>query len=191
MDPYKPPGDGLNLTGGVVMAGEATIDRGELRDRLMDLARDLEKHAAKIRNQNDIYQEHLSPLTRLAVFVTERVGTMGFFFMVLAWTVFWLSWNALAPQSLRFDPPTAFVLWLIISNILQILLMPLLLVGQNIQGMRADIRGQHDYETDQRAEKEIKAMLLHFESQNKTMEKILASLETLLGTERQTGQHRG
>ena len=40
--------------------------------------------------------------------------------------------------------------------------MPLLLIGQNIQGMRADISGEYDYETDQRAEKEIKAMLLHF-----------------------------
>jgi uncharacterized membrane protein len=161
------------------VADEPTVDKLDEKAKLADLAKDLEKHAAKIKNPNDIYQERLSPLNKLAVFVTEHVGTMGFFFIVLGWTVFWLSWNTLAPQSLRFDKPMAFVLWLIISNILQILLMPLLLVGQNIQSLRADIRGEHDYDTDQRAEKEIRTILLHLESQHKMMEQILYSIEAL------------
>jgi uncharacterized membrane protein len=161
------------------MTDEASANSSDMKDKVDELAEDLKKHASKIRNPNDIYQERLSPLHKLAVFVTEHVGTMGFFFIVLAWTVFWLTWNTIAPQSLRFDPPSAFVLWLIISNILQILLMPLLLIGQNIQGMRADIRGQHDYETDQRAEKEIKTMLLHFETQQKMMREIVDSLDAL------------
>jgi hypothetical protein len=48
---------------------------------------------------------------------------MGFFFLIAGWTAIWLGWNTLAPKPLRFDPPTAFVLWLFISNMIQILLM--------------------------------------------------------------------
>ena len=42
-----------------------------------------------------------------------------------------------APTDLRFDPYPAFVLWLFISNMIQIFLMPLLMVGQNLQAKRA------------------------------------------------------
>ncbi len=163
------------------MAEKGAADEFETMETWANLSKELKKHAKSVKNPNDIYQESLKPLDKLAVFVTNNVGTMGFFFIVLFWTTFWLAWNSLAPESLRFDPPTAFVLWLIISNILQILLMPLLLIGQNIQGKRADIRGDHDYETDKRAEKEIQIMLLHFENQQKLMKKILDSVEALHG----------
>ncbi len=39
-----------------------------------------------------------------------------------------------APKSLRFDPYPGFVLWLFISNMIQLFLMPLLLIGQNLLG---------------------------------------------------------
>jgi uncharacterized membrane protein len=51
--------------------------------------------------------------------------------------------------------------------------MPLLLIGQNIQGMRTDIRGEHDFETDKRAEKEIQTVLLNFQKQEKLILEIL------------------
>jgi uncharacterized membrane protein len=159
------------------VAGEA--EEEDLGDQINDMVHDLEKHFVKARNPNETFQEQLSPLNKLALFVTEHVGTMGFFFIVLTWTVFWLGWNILAPRSAKFDPYPAFVLWLIISNILQILLMPLLLIGQNIQGMRTDIRGEHDYETDQRAEKEIKTVLLNFQKQEKLILRILEKVEAL------------
>ncbi len=161
-----------------------TVDSGEpdekdLGDQISDMVHDLEKHFQKAKNPNDTFQDQLTPLKKLALFVTEHVGTMGFFFIVLGWTLFWLGWNILAPKSAKFDPYPAFVLWLIISNILQILLMPLLLIGQNIQGMRTDIRGEHDFETDQRAEKEIKTVLLNFQKQEKLILQILDRVEGL------------
>jgi hypothetical protein len=39
-------------------------------------------------------------------------------------------WNLLAPKDLQFDPAPAFVFWLFISNVIQLLLMPLIMVGQ-------------------------------------------------------------
>ena len=78
-------------------------------------------------------------LDRLALWITLRVGSMGFFLIVFAWTAIWLSWNMLAPERLQFDPPMAFVFWLFISNVIQILLMPLIMVGQNVQGTHSEI----------------------------------------------------
>jgi uncharacterized membrane protein len=153
------------------VAEQAKSEEKDISDQISDLKEELEKHFKRVKNPNDTF--------KLALFVTEHVGTMGFFFIVLGWTLFWLAFNIVVPKSVRFDPYPAFVLWLIISNILQILLMPLLLIGQNIQGMRADIRGEHDYETDQRAEKEIKTVLLHFDRQQKLILKILESIEAL------------
>src|SRR3984893_17591778 len=102
---------------------------------------------------------------------------MGFRLVLLAWTVVWLGWNTLAPNGLRFDPYPAFVLWLFLSNLIQICLMPLIMVGQNLQGRHAEARAEADFEINTRAEREIEAILLHLEHQNDLILKILTHLE--------------
>ena len=115
----------------------------------------------------------LKPLERLAVWITVHVGSMGFFLLILAWTVVWLGWNSLAPKSLQFDPPMAFVLWLFISNVIQILLMPLIMVGQNVQATAADARAEHDLRVNVKAEAEIEVILGHLEYQNEILIKLM------------------
>jgi len=100
----------------------------------------------------------VTPLNRLALWITKHVGTMQFFLVIFAWTVSWLAWNMFAPKSLRFDPFPGFVLWLFISNMIQLFLMPLLLIGQNLQGQRGEQRAKNDYKVNQKAEREIEAI---------------------------------
>lgn len=97
-------------------------------------------------------------LDRLAVWITERVGTMVFFLIIFTWTVCWLFWNMFAPKSLRFDPYPGFVLWLFISNMIQLFLMPLLMIGQNLLGRGSDERAKRDLAVNVKAEKEIQAI---------------------------------
>ena len=61
------------------------------------------------------------------------------------------------PKSLRFDPLPGFVTWLFISNMIQIFLMPLIMIGQNLQNRHAEARAESDYEVNVRAEKEIES----------------------------------
>lgn len=96
-----------------------------------------------------------SLLHRLALSVTQRVGTMFFFFAILVWTLGWLLWNIFAPKPLRFDPFPGFILWLFLSNMIQLFLMPLIMVGQNLQGRIADARAENDYRINCKAEAEI------------------------------------
>jgi uncharacterized membrane protein len=132
----------------------------------------------------------LGGLDQLAVWITEHVGTMGFFLAILVWTALWLGWNFLAPVNLRFDPPMGFVFWLFISNMIQILLMPLIMVGQNIQGRHAEARAEHDLDVNVKAEEEIEVILQHLERQNDMLiymlEKTGAKLDDVLAGRQQS-----
>jgi len=153
----------------------------DIRERLGHLPtwKSLRADAKPMRNVNEMHEQSLSGLERLAVVVTEKIGTMGFFLIVLAWTVLWLSWNIFAPANARFDPYPAFVLWLFISNMIQIFLMPLIMVGQNLQGRHAEMRAESDYEINCKAEAEVETILTHLEHQNELMLEILRRIESL------------
>jgi uncharacterized membrane protein len=138
---------------------------------------ELKKLRKPIRSVNVEHRRRLSGLDRLAIWITDRVGTMGFFLVILSWTLVWLGWNTLAPSAARFDPFPAFVLWLFLSNVIQIFLMPLIMVGQNLQGRHAEARAEADFEVNTKAEREIEAILLHLETQNDLILKILRQLE--------------
>jgi uncharacterized membrane protein len=140
---------------------------------------ELKKLRKRIRNINIEHRKSLTYLDRIALWITERIGTMGFFFIIFAWTIFWLSWNALAPVELRFDPLPAFVLWLFISNMIQIFLMPLIMIGQNLQGRHAEKKANADYEINISAEREIETILQHLENLNEKVEKINRRLDDL------------
>jgi len=124
------------------------------------------KHQKPPRNTYREVLKKAGKLEKLAIWITARVGTMGFFLIIFFWTVCWLGWNLLAPKEFQFDPPMGFVLWLFISNMIQIFLMPLIMVGQNIQGQHADVRAEYDLEVNVKAEEEIEAILYHLEYQN-------------------------
>lgn len=136
----------------------------------------------KFPSNNNINQEHqnqLSKLDKLALWITEHVGSMKFFFLIFAWTVIWLGWNMFAPHTLRFDPFPAFVLWLFISNMIQIFLMPLIMIGQNLQSKHAELRTEEDFRVNKKSEAEIETVLKHLENQNEYMIEILRRIDNL------------
>jgi CRP-like cAMP-binding protein len=105
------------------------------------------------RNVNVVYEKSLKTLDRLAIAITNRVGSFGFFLIILGWTAVWTSYNILASEvpalHLRaFDPFPAFVAYLLISNVIQILLMPLIMVGQNLQGRHSETRAELDFQVN-------------------------------------------
>lgn len=138
---------------------------------------EIRKETNPIRNVNIAHKEQLTRLEKIATWITDNVGSMGFFFIVAAWTLGWLGWNSLAPTNLRFDSYPAFALWLFISNIIQIALLPLLMVGQNLQDRNSEIRAQVDFEVNVKTEKEVEAIFAHLEHQNEVLNKIMEQLQ--------------
>lgn len=78
------------------------------------------------------------------------------------------------------------VIQYISSGILQLILLPLIMVGQNLQGRHAELRAQHDFDTNVKAEKEIETILLHLEKQDAMMLEILQKIEKLEKIEEKT-----
>lgn len=129
------------------------------------------KQQPQARDVNKEFEASFSALDRAAIFATDHVGTFGFFVIIFTWTVVWLSWNTVGPHRFRFDPAPAFVLWLFVSNMIQILLMPLIMIGQNLQARHAELRAEADFEVNWKAEKEIQIILLHLEHQAAQIER--------------------
>jgi uncharacterized membrane protein len=135
----------------------------------IDRVRDLRK---QVRNTNESSLGNLSPLERWAVGVTQHVGSVGFFLIVVVWTVLWILWNLFAPHELRFDPYPAFVFWLFISNLIQLILTPLLLVGQNLLNKRAEARADEDFKINKIAEQEIELILTYLEKHSEQLDEL-------------------
>ena len=122
--------------------------------------------------------ENVSTLDKVAIWITNKVGSMGFFVIIFLWTTLWLTWNIFAPVKVRFDPYPAFVLWLFISNMIQLFLMPLIMIGQNLQSHHADVRAETDLKINELAEVENETILIHLENQNEIILQILKRIES-------------
>jgi len=130
----------------------------------------------------------LSVLDRIAIAITDKVGSIGFFIIIASWTVLWTGYNLLASEvpalHLKpFDPFSAFVAYLLISNVIQILLMPLIMVGQNLQARHSETRAQLDFEINQKAEKEVTATLLHLERNTGLLLQLMQHLDYRISDE--------
>lgn len=130
-------------------------------------------------NPNREHCDKLSPLEIFALKITDKVGSPTFFLLIFFWTITWTGYNIAAPYlGLKaFDPFPAFVAYLLISNVIQILLMPLIMVGQNLQSRHSEIRAESDFEINVRAEQEITEILLRLEKHQEMMEQILKRLD--------------
>jgi len=129
------------------------------------------------KNINIQHFESLTRMEKFAVWITNHIGTMGFFLIVFFWTLAWIAWNIFSPKELKFDLYPAFTLWLFISNILQLFLLPLIMVGQNLQVRHAEFRAENDFEINLKAKKEIGTILKKLELQDEKIFKILKLLE--------------
>lgn len=50
-----------------------------------------------LRNVNKQFNEDISRLNHFAMWITDHIGTMGFFLLIFTWTVLWLGGNTLGP----------------------------------------------------------------------------------------------
>lgn len=141
-----------------------------------------------VKNANAVHKDNLSALDRFAIKITDKVGSMGFFLIILTWTLLWCGYNILATEVKAlhwpaFDAFPAFVAYLLMSNVIQILLMPLIMVGQNLQGRHAEIRAELDFEINKKAEQEVMIVLKHIEHNTDLLIQLMKHLECRIDDE--------
>ena len=106
--------------------------------------------------------------------VTLIVGTM--------WCAYLFTLLALVSVSSAFKTHDVVIIvaW-IAQTFLQLVLLPIIIVGQNVQATAADARSQATYDDAAAVLEEAKQIQEHLEAQDREFEKIMAVLNTLKG----------
>ncbi len=135
--------------------------------------------SAPIQNANDLHEKSLTVADKIALAATSVVGTMYFFFFCLI----------MVTVPLIF-PPTMKVVQYISSGYLQLILLPLIMVGQNLQNRHTETRAENDYQVNMKAEREIEHVFKHLEYQNAIlialMRKLNVQVEDVLNINEET-----
>ena len=134
-------------------------------------------HRYQPQNVNTRHKASLNFQDRLALVITTAVGTMyAVYFFIIA-LAGWMLWQGVFAKH-PFDPyPFAFLLF--IGNIVQLLLMPLIMVGQNIQARHAEIRSDEEYHTTRSSFHDLQQILGHLDAQDQELLKQTGILEKL------------
>ncbi len=141
--------------------------------KLEELKNLRKKYIQELKNES----KQVSTIDKIGLWITKNVGSMRFFVIIFIWTAIWLTWNIFVPKNYRFDPYPAFVFWLFISNMIQLFLMPLIMIGQNLQSRHSDLRADTDLKINELAALENETILVHLENQNEIILKILNHIE--------------
>lgn len=131
----------------------------------------------KPENINVKHKQSLGLQDKLALAITTAVGTMYAVYLFILFMVGWILWQSYFSQQ-PFDPyPFAFLLFL--GNIIQLLLLPLILVGQNLQSRHAEIRTEEEFKTTESSYQDIESILVHLDEQDKQIKKQLELITEL------------
>ncbi len=126
---------------------ESVLPNEEAHEQALDTARESPMHHVPrhVKREQVLAKVHGSgPIGRanswLAVWVTRSVGTMycAYVFTVIAFVAL--------PSAIQQGSPTVLVNW-ISSNFLQLVLLPIIIVGQNVISAAQDARAEADHET--------------------------------------------
>lgn len=116
-------------------------------------------------NANVKHRERLSALDKTAIFITSIVGTM--------WCAIVFALLALVSLPDAIARGKAETISWIAQTFLQLVLLSVIMVGQNLQNKHAQARADADFDVNVKAEMEIEAILQHLENQDRKLAAIL------------------
>ncbi len=129
-------------------------------------------------NTNEKHKSRLGAQDRIALLVTTAIGTMYAVYLFAIFMAGWMLWQTYFNGS-PFDPyPFAFLLFL--GNIVQLLLMPLIMVGQNLQARHSELRAEEEFKTTNTSYHDIEHILKHLDAQDEELLKQTRLLESLI-----------
>jgi len=107
---------------------------------------------------------------RVGVFITVVVGTMwcAYLFTVLALVSL--------PSAIKTGDRIVIVAW-IAQTFLQLVLLPIIIVGQNVQAQAADKRAEQTYKDAEAVLREALEIQHHLSAQDKILEQLIARVQ--------------
>lgn len=132
------------------------------------------------KNPNIIHQQRMGLQDKIALAITKSVGTMYAVYIFVIIIIIWIFWQTIITDQ-PFDP-YPFIFLLFLGNIVQLLLMPLIMVGQNIQGRHAEIRADEEFKTTESSYHDIESILKRLDAQDKELLKQTEILHKLISS---------
>ena len=134
----------------------------------------------KLKAPPRIADEHIGLNGRLAATITRNVGTMWAVYVAFAIQVTYMILATVGIWLFARDPyPFAFLLFL--SNIVQLLLMFVIMVGQQVLGAASDKRAVVTYQDAEAILHECLQMQEHLTAQDRALARVLKRMEQLEG----------
>ena len=117
-------------------------------------------------------RENLSPNERVAMAITNRVGTMwcAYAFMGLALVAL--------PSAIQHGS-LSIVQW-ISQTFLQLVLLSIIMVGQNLMGRHAEARAEADHVAVQQSFQDAEATMKHLDEQDEAMKRLELQTQRLV-----------
>ncbi len=104
------------------------------------------------------HRQSLKLQDRLALVITAATGSMYAVYLIIVFVTSWMLWQFTSQNPID---PFPFVFMIFISNILQLILLPLIMVGQNIANRHSELRAEEEYQTTRTILKDIEKILTH------------------------------
>ena len=135
----------------------------------------------KLQPPPKVADEHVGVNGRLGAAITKRVGTMWAFYVAAITMATWMVLAGFAWGPLHKIDPYPFAFLLFLGNIVQLLLMFVIMVGQQVLGAAADKRAVVTYQDAEAILHECLQMQEHLTAQDVALERMLKRMEQLEG----------
>jgi uncharacterized membrane protein len=122
-----------------------------------------------------VADEHLGFNGRFAAELTRRVGSMWVVYFTTAFTLAWITLATLGPLHKLDSYPFPFLLFL--GNVTQLLLVFVILVGQQVLGRAADKRALRTYTDAEAIFNEVKKLHAHLAKQDRMLNRGVALVD--------------
>jgi len=124
-------------------------------------------HKHKVRNVNEIFEEQMTFGQRASDWIARTVGSWEFIIIQSSILVLWAILNITAWIS-HWDP-YPFILMNLVLSLQAAYTAPIIMMSQNRQEEKDRLEAHNDYQTNQKAEEEIRVIIEHFEAQNQAL----------------------
>jgi uncharacterized membrane protein len=133
----------------------------------------------KLQPPPKVADEHVGINGRLGAAITRRVGTMWAFYIAAVTMATWMVLAGFAWGPLHVIDPYPFAFLLFLGNIVQLLLMFVIMVGQQVLGAASDKRAVVTYQDAEAILHECLQMQDHLNAQDVALARIIKRMEQL------------
>ena len=125
------------------------------------------------KNTNTLHKERLTKGEKISKYITERVGTFGcaIIFCILALISL--------PSVIKSGEALTIVSWLA-QTFLQLVLLPIIMIGQNLQSRHAEILAEATYDNDVDMHKDVESMKQNVDNMHNDVKSIKQNVESIL-----------